>query len=253
MDLKEEHLLGDAVTSHWYYRAKLAALNRAIVGLDIHSILDVGAGSGFFSRALLGSTSAREANCVDPGYPHESVESVAGKPLRFVREIGTNPADLVLMMDVIEHVADDRALVRDYVEKAAPGTRFVITVPAFMWLWSPHDVFLEHHRRYTLPEVETVLRDAGLAIEHGHYFYGAVLPLVAAVRAWKRATAGNAPPTSDMQRHGSMANGLLYGVSAAETRFMRLNRLGGTTAMVRAVKRQDRSRSARAPGTMAAL
>jgi hypothetical protein len=141
------------------------------------------------------------------------------------------------MMDVIEHVADDRALVRDYVEKAPAGSRFVITVPAFMWLWSPHDVFLEHHRRYTLGETELVLRDAGLTIEHGHYFYGAVLPLVATVRAWKRATAGNTPPASDMQQHGRLVNSLLYGASAAETAVMRLNRLGGTTAMVRAIKR----------------
>jgi hypothetical protein len=139
-------------------------------------------------------------------------------------------------MDVIEHVADDRALVCDYVEKAAPGTRFLITVPAFMWLWSPHDVFLEHHRRYTLGETEAVLRDAGLTIESGHYFYGAVLPLVAAVRGWKRLTAGDAPPASDMQRHGRLANNLLYSISVAETAVMRMNRLAGTTVMVRAVK-----------------
>lgn len=237
MDLKEEHLLGDAVASHWYYRAKLAALRRAIADINVDGILDVGAGSGFFSRALLAGTSARAATCVDPGYPGESEENVAGKPLRFVREIGANQANLVLMMDVIEHVADDRALVRDYVEKAPAGSHFVITVPAFMWLWSPHDVFLEHYRRYTLAEVEAVLRDTGLSIEHGHYFYGAVLPLVAGVRAWKRATAGNAPPASDMQQHGSLVNSLLYSVSAGETAVMRLNRLGGTTAMVRAVKR----------------
>jgi hypothetical protein len=236
MDLKEEHLLGDAVASHWYYRAKLAALHRAIADVAVTGILDVGAGSGFFSRALLAATSAREAICVDPGYPDDSAESVAGKPLRFVREIGPNPADLVLMMDVIEHVADDRALVRDYVEKAAAGTRFLITVPAFMSLWSPHDVFLEHHRRYTLGETEAVLRDTGLTIEHGHYFYGAVLPMVAAVRAWNRMTAGDRPPESDMRRHGSLTNSLLYGLSAAETAVMRLNRLGGTTAMVRAIK-----------------
>jgi hypothetical protein len=236
MDLKEEHLLGDAVASHWYYRAKLAALTRDIADLRVDTILDVGAGSGFFSRALLASTTAREATCVDPGYPFDSHEIVAGKPLRFVREIGPNSANLVLMMDVIEHVADDRALVRDYVEKAVPGTRFLITVPAFMWLWSPHDVFLEHHRRYTLDETEAVLRDVGLTIERGHYFYGAVLPLVAGVRAWKRATAGNNAPASDMQQHGKLVNSLLYGISAAETAVMRMNRLGGTTAMVRAIK-----------------
>ena len=48
-------------------------------------------------------------------------------------------------------VEDDVGLMREYVDKVAPGTtRFIVTVLAFMWLWSGHDVFLEHVRRYTL-------------------------------------------------------------------------------------------------------
>ncbi len=58
------------------------------------------------------------------------------------------------MMDVIEHVEDDVGLVRGYVDKVAGGTRFIVTVPALMWLWSGHDVFLEHYRRYTLTSIE---------------------------------------------------------------------------------------------------
>lgn len=235
MDLKEEHLLGAAVASHWYYRAKLAALlatTRDVAG----EVLDVGAGSGFFSRALLASTGASGSTCVDPGYPDDREERVAGKPLRFRRAVDASDAALVLMMDVIEHVADDRALVADYVDKVAPGTRFVVTVPAFMWLWSGHDVFLEHYRRYTVTQAEGVLRDAGLRIDHGHYFYGAVLPLVAGVRLAKRLTAGSAPPGSDMKVYGGLTNSLLYGVSRAEAAVMRANRLGGTTVFVSAVK-----------------
>lgn len=235
MDLKEEHLLGASVATHWYYRAKLAALlatTRGVAG----EVLDVGAGSGFFSRALLAGTGASGSTCVDPGYPTDSDERVAGKPLRFRRTVAASDATLVLMMDVIEHVEDDRALVAEYVAKVASGTRFVITVPAFMWLWSGHDVFLEHYRRYTVAQAEGVLRDAGLRIDHGHYFYGAVLPLVAGVRLAKRLTAGREPPASDMKVYGSVTNGLLYGVSRAEAAVMRVNRLGGTTVFVSAVK-----------------
>ncbi len=120
MDLKEEHLLGDAVASHWYYRAKLAALlatTRQVAG----EVLDVGAGSGFFSRALLARTGASGSTCVDPGYPADREEMVAGKPLRFRREVMASDAALVLMMEVIEDVADERALVADYVAAVAPG------------------------------------------------------------------------------------------------------------------------------------
>jgi len=238
MDLKEEHLLGDTVKTHWYYRAKLAALMRATRDVDAATILDVGAGSGYFSRALLEQTTAREATCVDLGYPADRDETVGGKPLRFRSSIGANDASLVLMMDVIEHVADDSALVQDYVDKVAAGTTFVVTVPAFMWLWSGHDIFLEHYRRYTLKQLEAVLEASGLKVEQGHYFYGAVLPLVAGVRFAKRMRSGpDTAPESDMRRYGPATNRLLFEASRAETWVMGLNRLGGTTVFARAVKR----------------
>ncbi len=236
MDLKEEHILGDAVASHWYYRAKLAALLRTTANFAPATVLDIGAGSGFFSRALLAHTAAPAATCVDLGYLEDRDETVAGKPLAFRRDITASDAGLVLMMDVIEHVADDRGLVADYVAKVDRGTRFVVTVPAFQWLWSGHDVFLEHYRRYTVAGAEAVLRTAGLTVERGHYFYGAVLPLVAGVRLAKRLIAGEAPPGSDMKIYGGLTNALLYGVSRAETMVMAANRVGGTTVVVSAVK-----------------
>ena len=86
------------------------------------------------------------------------------------RDSGPTDCDLVLMMDVLEHVDDDRGLLRHYAAKVPPGAHFVVTVPAFGFLWSGHDVFLEHKRRYRLTEIETVMRDAGLAVARGAYF-----------------------------------------------------------------------------------
>ena len=236
MDLKEEYLLGDAVNSHWYYRAKLAALLDITHDLNCRRVLDIGAGSGYFSRALLSRTAAESGTCVDLGYPADRTEQVAGKPLHFSCGIPASDADLVLMMDVIEHVEDDLAMVGDYVGKVTTGTHFIVTVPAFMWLWSGHDVFLEHYRRYTLPQLESVLARAGLTVERGHYFYGGVLPLVAGVRVGKRLRRTVETPGSDMRVYGPLLNSLLYGVSRAEVAVMRANRLGGTTVFARAVK-----------------
>lgn len=236
MDLKEEHLLGDQVKSHWYYRAKLAALTATISDLRVRSILDVGAGSGYFSKALLEATPATRAVCVDLGYDVERDESVAGKPIAFRKSLANSDAELVLMMDVIEHVEDDVGIVRDYASKVASGTHFVVTVPAFMWLWSGHDVFLEHYRRYTLRQLEGVLEAAGLRIERGQYFYGGVLPLVAGVRALKTLTGSASKPESDMRTYGPLLNSLLYGICRAEVAVMPLNRLAGTSVLVRAVK-----------------
>ena len=234
MDLKEEDILGGAIGRHWYYRSKAAALRRAVAGLAPRRLLDIGAGSGFFSRHLLAATPAESALCVDIGYPADRDDQVAGKPVRFRRDTGPTDCDLVLMMDVLEHVDDDRSLVRHYAGKVPAGAHFLVTVPAFSFLWSGHDVFLEHKRRYRLPEIEAVLGDAGLEIVRGAYYFGLVFPLAAAVRLADRNTT---EPRSSLKKHGAFANGLLATLCAAELPLFPINRLAGLSAFVLARKR----------------
>lgn len=239
MDLKETELLGDRAGEHWYYRAKLSALQRAMAGVACGHVLDVGAGSGFFSRALLQSGRAGKATCVDPGYPTESDEMVGGRLLEFRKGLpDTRPqVDLVLMMDVLEHVEDDGGLLREYVARVPAGARFIVTVPAFQWLWSGHDVFLEHHRRYTLPHLERVLREAGLRIEFGSYLYGAVLPAAAAMRLLRRLRGERADEAkSDMRVFGPVLNTLFWAACRAELPLFTRNRVAGLTVFARAVK-----------------
>ena len=81
----------------------------------------MGAGSGFFSRYLLRHSNAQCATCVDPFYADEKVETEGGKPVHYVREIRSTDADLVLMMDVLEHVEDDLRLLESYVDLLPPG------------------------------------------------------------------------------------------------------------------------------------
>src|SRR5882757_5762171 len=233
MDLKEEDILGAGIGQHWYYRAKAAALRRAVGDLAPRRILDVGAGSGFFSRHLLAETGAQSALCVDIGYASEHDDSVAGKPVLYRRDTGPTDCDLVLMMDVLEHVDDDRGLLRHYVAKVPPGAHFLVTVPAFGFLWSGHDVFLEHKRRYRLGEIEAAMRDAGLQVVQGSYYFGLVFPLAAAVRLVERNTT---EPRSSLKKHGALANGILTAACTAELPFFPINQLAGLSAFVLARK-----------------
>lgn len=233
MDLKEEDILGADIGRHWYYRSKAAALRRAVSGICPRHLLDVGAGSGFFSRHLLQYTAAESALCVDTGYPADRDEAVATKPVRFRRATGPTDCDLVLMMDVLEHVDDDRGLVRLYADKVPAGAHFLVTVPAFSFLWSGHDVFLEHKRRYRLPEIEGAMHAAGLEIVRGSYYFGAIFPLAAVVRLADRNTT---EPRSNLSRQGAFTNGLLAAVCAAELPFFPFNRLAGLSAFVLARK-----------------
>ena len=239
MDLREDGLLGAGVADHWYYRAKSAAVLTLLGRMRPGSVLDVGAGTGFFSRQLLRRDHVTSATCVDPGYGCDRDETVGGKPLLFRRSVSRPSADLVLLMDVLEHVAEDGALLRSYVRQVECGTRFIVTVPAFSWLWSGHDVFLGHHRRYTLGQIRGVVESSGLVVEGTCYLYGVLFPLAAASRLCGRALAaitGRTRVRSQMRLCGRLANGALWAACRAELSMFRHNKLFGLTAMVIARK-----------------
>jgi SAM-dependent methyltransferase len=237
MDLKESDILGVEIGDHWYYRSKARAMEHLLYRMKPSIILDVGAGSGFFSRMLLSNTSAKQAWCVDISYEADTETLEAGKPVYFRRSVDEVDADLVLLMDVLEHVDDDVGLLNDYVKKVPCGARFLISVPAFQFLWSGHDVFLEHKRRYRLKQLEDVVRRAGLKVKHGSYYFGAVFPIAAAIRlVTKLARSNQIKPKSQLSRHHVVVNETLAAMSAVELPFVKTNRLAGLTAFCVAEK-----------------
>ena len=236
MDLKEEQILGDAIADHWYYSSKANAV-RQLVGDTPGRILDIGAGSGFFSKHLLEYTNASEACCVDIAYQEESSTEHAGKPLAYWRSCGEYQADLLLYMDVLEHVDDDLGLLTMALDQLDSGGRILITVPAFALLWSNHDIFLEHKRRYTLSQVETLIANAGLELERGCYYFGAVFPVAAGIRLSERLRGIKADkPASQLKQHSPLVNSILAGLCRLERPFFLFNRLGGLSVCVVARK-----------------
>lgn len=232
MDIKEEQLLGAAASRHWYYLAKGRALRSFLGNSPAGEVLDVGAGSGIFSRQLLENGLCRSAVCFDPFYQEEREEQHAGKPIRFIQKLDSVSQDLVLMMDVLEHVDDDVGLLREVTATMPSSGRVVITVPAFQCLWSGHDVFLEHRRRYTVRSLERVVRAAGLEPVRSRYFFGSLLPIVAAVRVAQRLmmTRSLLEPRSSLAPYPRWLNSLLTGIHGAERRLLfPVNRLAGLT------------------------
>jgi len=241
MDLKESDVLGDLVGQHWYYRSKAAAVLRYLHGTKVQRILDVGAGSGFFTKHLLQHSSASIGICVDTGYPCDREEQWFGKSVLFQRSCDTVDADLVLFMDVLEHVDDDAGLLLEYAAKVPCGSNFLMTVPAFQWLWSGHDVFLDHRRRYHIQRLESAVTKAGLEVVRSSYYFGIVLPIAAGVRLAERITNPTGiEPKGQLKKHGWVANSLLLSLCLAELPLLRVNRLGGLSVFCLAFKPGDR-------------
>jgi 2-polyprenyl-3-methyl-5-hydroxy-6-metoxy-1,4-benzoquinol methylase len=230
MDLKELEQLGDSIRNHWYYRAKASQMEKLLGSQKFESVLDVGAGSGFFAKHLLENDVVQNGICVDPNYESNHDEIHQGKTLNYRKNIGSHTSDLVLMMDVLEHVDDDLELLRHYKELSKPGTTFLLTAPAFMFMWSPHDDFLGHYRRYKIIEFERLIKSAGLMLSKGSYFFAGVFPMAMISRLIGRIAGvifRNRPAKSQMKNHSKTINQLLYRLCNLEQRFVSRNRLFG--------------------------
>jgi hypothetical protein len=95
---------------------------------------------------------------------------------------------LIALLDVLEHVEDDRAALETIADKLKPGGRILLTVPAFPWMWSAHDEVNHHHRRYTRGSLRRTVTDAGLKIEFLSWFNSLLFPIAATARIAGRLT-----------------------------------------------------------------
>lgn len=232
MDVKECDILGERINDHWYYVSKGRALLQFLGEQRAMELLDVGAGSGYFSKVLLQAGVAQRAVCVDTAYVAPRSELSAGKQIRFVREAEMASPDLILMMDVIEHVDDDVGLLRQYAGAMRQHGAVLVTVPAFQFLWSKHDVFLEHKRRYTRASLHRAIEAAGLTVVRTRYFFSLLFPLICMMRLWGRLrlTMSHATPQSDLRIHGNLTNGILIAAHELERRTLfRVNSWLGLT------------------------
>jgi hypothetical protein len=153
--------------------------------------------------------------------------------VHYRRDIEAVDADLVLLMDVLEHVDDDLGLLKAYVDVPS-GSRFLMTVPAFQFLWSGHDDFLEHKRRYTLAQFEALARDAGLTVQRGAYFFGAVFR---SRRSCVCCPKARRPPRRSLNSSVIIRwSTACSRPSAARLPLMGMNRLAGLSVFVLACK-----------------
>ncbi len=186
-------------------------------------ILDVGCGDTFVIESLALTMPHARFLAVDPAFSDTLLARYAARhaeraaPVRVARRLEEvlpgleRGVDCVLLLDVVEHVEDDVALLAELRTRPeiGPGARWLITVPAYAWLLSAHDAFLGHHRRYDRTLLTDHARAAGLRpLATGHFFAS----LVAARLVVKLAEAlGRRPqPTGIGAWRGPRAIGWLY-------------------------------------------
>ncbi|WZO99252.1 class I SAM-dependent methyltransferase [Isosphaeraceae bacterium EP7] len=171
---------------HWWWRSRQALVLKrlaALPRLEGARILDVGCGAGVVLDALanLGEAEGLEP---DARLAAEATHPGAIRVVPFGPEFrATTPYDLVVMLDVLEHLDDDLGSLKAARSALAPGGWLLLTVPAMPSLWSRHDVVNEHRRRYRMRDLAAVIEGAGLrVVDVRHAFAWTVGPLLA--RRW---------------------------------------------------------------------
>jgi SAM-dependent methyltransferase len=183
--------------THWWYRARREVLARLIarsVNLPPDScILEVGCGTGH-NLPMLQRFGRVDATEID-GFARVIASKRLGHEVRdaalpALEGVPERAYDLVAILDVLEHVEEDRASLVSMAEKLRPGGRILLTVPAHPWMWSAHDDVNHHKRRYTKKTFRAAVADAGLKLEMLTYFNSLLFPVAAAARLAGRV-AGN--------------------------------------------------------------
>lgn len=191
MELEYELQTHRAEDRHWWYQGRRSVLERAIARLELPAqarILDAGCGSGrnmvelahhgVVTGVELSPTSVQLARDRSAGEVLEG--SVMDMPF------DDDSFDLTVSLDVIEHLEDDVSALSELRRVTKPGGALLVTVPAYQWLWSGHDVINHHHRRYNRRTLLAAAQNAGWQLDSASHFNFLLLPAAILLRALER-------------------------------------------------------------------
>ncbi|MGH9730834.1 MAG: class I SAM-dependent methyltransferase [Candidatus Acidiferrales bacterium] len=140
-------------------------------------VIEIGAGAGTFSELLLRIDRISELVLFEPSanlFPLLQGRFGDNPRLRlhsstFDPSILEEPADSIVLVNVLEHISDDDALLLQIQQSLRPGGCVLLFVPALEWNYGSLDKAFEHHRRYSKPVLRKKLAGAGFRVKHVRY------------------------------------------------------------------------------------
>lgn len=221
--------------THWWFAARrqiLRAVVETIVPPDrSRRVLDLGCGVGATAPAFHPDYAyiGYEPSAVAVDFARtaqQGVEFRVGTAETVAADLSR--ADVVLLTDVIEHVEGDRALLADTLRPMPAGSWLLVTVPAGMQLWSPHDVALGQNRRYDRETLRDACSGLGARFAMLSYFNSRLYPAVRATR-WvtRESNRSVGPGGTDLSVPPIPMNAALRRIFAGEAKRL-TTAIGGT-------------------------
>jgi hypothetical protein len=219
MDLVEAKARGfESLVRHPWEQARLSLVHRLI---QRHAnlrrgdvVLDIGCGDTFVAEELARRYPGVQFNAVDSNFTDALIDTLRARltvpNVSLFASLDSvpvsKPAALVLLMDVIEHVADDAAFLGGICQSAFVGgdTRLLITVPSYQSLFCSHDRFLGHYRRYSGTTLRALFTRVNLQCDAGGYLFASLLP-VRVLQVFRERLAGSSDAPTDLATWGGGA------------------------------------------------
>ena len=214
-------LVADVENWHFWFVARRELLLRMLGRTPPESgsrILDLGCGTGLMARELVERGHRVFALDLRPEGLRATRTSSSGiLPIQADAQqppLQDSSFDLVLALDVLEHLDDEMALER-VARALRPGAHLLLSVPALPWLWSYRDDDAGHRRRYTRSSLRQLLGVSGLQAVDIRYFQFFLLPLLVVTRLLGRRGPGW---RNREDRPHPLVNRLLGAVAALDVR-----------------------------------
>jgi len=205
---------------HWWFQGRAAIVLHLIKHfclLDTQGQgLDVGCGTGMMLQKLNNLCPSVGIDSSALAVAHAKKRGLKNVFCGKLTDLDANKwgFQIALLLDVIEHVEDDMALLKQVYEYLLPQGSVVITVPAHPWLWSQHDVMNHHYRRYTPSSLKRALQCSGFHIQKMS-FYNTFLFLPAMVKKYMDRNKA-ADPRVTIPKVSEWLNSMLKLIFASE-------------------------------------
>lgn len=179
---------------YWWFVARRRLALALLTPQKGARVLDVGCGTGVVSREIqaFGEPISLDFSDLALRYCQRRGLTACVKADGARLPLQDSTVDAVIGLDIFEHIEDDRAAFAEAFRSLKPGGQLVLSVPAFAFLWGPHDVALHHFRRYRLAEVRAKLEALGFIVETCSYSVFLLFPVVVLTRILEKLRRGPA-------------------------------------------------------------
>lgn len=192
MEKKFEEQYHELERDHWWFKGRRAYVRQLLKKESREAkILDIGCSSGVLIEELE-EDGFNKDHLYGIDISEQAIENARKRGLEQcsimdAQNIELNQKfDILIASDCLEHLEKDEQALKNWFEILNPAGKLYVFVPAYMMLWSQHDVVNMHHRRYTRKELRQKLEKQGFEIKKASYWNFFLFPLVLLVRMLQR-------------------------------------------------------------------